>query len=242
MHRNTSGAEGRLAFLGTMVGGLAHELKTPLSTLNLNLQLLLEDLQEPANPREARIQKKLALLKSETARLQNILEDFLHYARPHSLEPELLSITSVIDEILDFMEPGLRTHGITVHKLYTHTVELYPLDRTAFKMVLVNLLVNAEQAMGEGGGELIIRTDPGEDALVIHVIDTGPGIPEEIRSRIFDIYFSTKRRGTGMGLAHARRVVEDHGGRLDVESEMGKGSDFQISLPRPPVISPGWSS
>jgi len=228
----------RLAMLGTLVGSLAHELKNPLSTLNLNLQLLMEDLQNPASPKESRILKKLAILKTETSRLQSILEDFLQYARPQPLKPELLSISSVIDEVLEFMEPELNAHRVMVHKLYSHNVELYPVDRSYFKMALVNLVVNAEQAMGKTGGELIVRTDRRDEALVIHVIDTGPGIPEEIRSRLFDVYFSTKRQGTGMGLAHARRVVEEHGGTLEVDTEVGKGSDFRITLPRPPVVQP----
>ena len=236
MSRNEQDSTTRLAFLGSMVGALAHELKNPLSTMNLNLQLLMEDLKEPSTPMESRILNKLSLLKNETSRLQSILEEFLHYARPHRMEPELLSISSIMDEVLDFMEPGLRTHGITVHKLYTQTVELYPIDRTSFKMVLVNLIVNAEQAMGDEGGELIVRTDRGPRSITIHVIDTGPGVPEDIRERIFDVYFSTKRTGTGMGLAHSRRIIEDHGGTLTVDSEVGKGSDFRIELPRPPVI------
>lgn len=236
MNRNNQDPTSRLAFLGTLVGGLAHELKNPLSTLNLNLQLLMEDLREPSTAMETRILKKLTLLKNETSRLESILEEFLQFARPHRMEPELLSISSVMDEVLDFMEPGLRIHGITVHKLYTQTVELYPIDRTFFKMVLVNLIVNAEQAMGDGGGELIIRTDRGPRSITIHVIDTGPGIPTDIQERIFDVYFSTKRTGTGMGLAHSRRIIEDHGGTLAVDSEVGKGSDFRIVLPRPPVI------
>jgi two-component system sensor histidine kinase HydH len=238
MDPSTSDPSNRLAFLGTLVGGLAHELKNPLSTLNLNLQLLMEDLENPASAKEARILRKLALLKTETSRLESILDEFLRYARPHELRTELVSISAVIDEVLDFMEPGFRSHHITVHKLYTHDVELYPLDRSYFKMALVNLLVNAEQAMAEGGGEVIVRTDRRKHQLVVHVIDTGPGIPEEHRARVFDVYFSTKRRGTGMGLALARRVVEDHGGTLDLDSEVGKGSDFRITLPRPPVIRP----
>ncbi|MBN2490754.1 MAG: two-component sensor histidine kinase [Planctomycetes bacterium] len=236
MDASTSETSKRLVFLGSLVGHLAHELKNPLSTLNLNLQLLMEDLEHPASPKEARIQRKLALLRTETSRLECILDDFLRYARPHRLQVELASISAVIDEILDFMEPELRSHGIVVHKLYTHDVELYPLDRSCFKMALMNLLVNAQQAMADRGGEIIVRTDRHADQLVIHVIDTGPGIPEEIRARIFDVYFSTKRRGTGMGLAQARRVVEDHGGTLEVDSEVGKGSDFRITLPRPPAI------
>jgi signal transduction histidine kinase len=228
----------RLAMLGTLVGSLAHELKNPLSTLNLNLQLLMEDLENPASPKESRILKKLAILKTETSRLQSILEDFLQYARPQPLKPEWSSISSVIDDILEFMEPELGAHQITVHKLYSHDVELYPVDRSYFKMALVNLVVNAVHAMGESGGELIVRTDRQDEALVIHVIDTGPGIPEEIRSRVFDVYFSTKRQGTGMGLAHARRVMEEHGGSLEVDTEVGKGSDFRITLPRPPIVQP----
>lgn len=237
MEAKDSESKNRLAFLGAMVGGLAHELKNPLSTLNLNLQLLMEDLAEPANARETRILKKLRLLKSETSRLEEILADFLRYARPRALQAELVSIPSLLDEVLDFVEPGLRERSITLHRLYTQTLELYPLDRSYFKIVVANLLVNAKQAMADGG-DLIVRVDRADDGIVIHVIDTGPGIPPENLRRIFDVYFSTKRRGTGMGLTMARRVVEDHGGTLTVDTAVGKGTDFQIGLPLPPTVSP----
>jgi signal transduction histidine kinase len=229
-------SKNRLAFLGAMVGGLAHELKNPLSTLNLNLQLLMEDLSEPANVRERRILKKLELLKSETSRLESILEDFLRFARPRALRPELVSVTSLLDEALDFVEPSLRKRSITTHRLYAQTLELYPLDRSYFKIVVVNLLVNAKQAMAGRGGELIVRVDRNDHGIEVHVIDTGPGIPPDNLARVFDAYFSTKRKGTGMGLALARRVVEEHGGTLSVDSEVGKGTDFRIDLPLPPTL------
>ncbi len=235
MEGNLREAKNRLAFLGAMVGSLAHELKNPLSTLRLNLELLAEDLAEPDSPREARVLRKLELMQSETRRLETILDDFLRYARPVRLQPEPTALTGLIDDVLDLMEPQLAESGIRLHRHYAARGELYPVDRDYFKIAILNLLVNAEHAMGEvGGGELIVRVDRHDDAFVIHVIDTGPGIRPDHLPRVFEVYYSTKRNGTGMGLAHARRVVEDHGGTLTVETEVGKGTDFKIALPWPP--------
>lgn len=242
----------RLAELGTLTGGLAHEIKNPLSTVGLNIQLLQEDLESviselasESDERIGRVKRRFESLSRETGRLREILEDFLQFAGRVKLDRAPTDVHDLIDEIADFFEP--QAHAANVH-LRTQLSAPQPkldLDRGLFKQSLLNLMINACQAMAEarnvqrpsgGNDELIIRTQRtgalvGNGDLQIHVIDTGPGMDAETAGRIFQPYFSRKRGGTGLGLSTARRIIEEHGGSIVVHSEPGRGSDFVITLP-----------
>ncbi len=231
----------RLAELGTMTRGLAHEIKNPLSTIGLNLQLLRERLgdlpEDQADSATARIDSVI----EETERLRGILQDFLSFAGRVQLSPQPLDLTDVIEQVIDFYRPQAAASGIELRsELDPNTGEVL-LDPTLFKQALLNLLINATQAMVAaryhnqthgGASTLTIRTRPLRDEVDIHVVDNGPGIDDETRSQMFQPYFSTRRGGTGLGLPTARRILEEHGGYIDVSAELGKGSDFVVHLPR----------
>jgi signal transduction histidine kinase len=234
----------RLADLGTMTGGLAHEIKNPLSTIGLNLQLLQEavdDSQIP-QPHAGRLRRRIEALSSETDRLRGILEDFLRFAGRMQLEREPTDLNHLTEQLIDFYAPQAEADGVQLRSQIEAADPVVPLDTTLFKQALLNLLINATQAMvtaryndkPHGGAEdLILRTENHDpDELRIHVIDTGPGIEGQTLEKIFQPYFSTKRSGTGLGLAVTRRIIEEHGGTIDVHSELGKGTDFTITLPR----------
>jgi signal transduction histidine kinase len=221
----------RLAELGTLTGGLAHEIKNPLSTVQLNLQLLREDLSSD-DPAYSRLSARLATLQKETARLGDILGDFLRYAGKIELDPAPRDVTGLLEELVDFFAPQAQVQRVRLRMRPATSPLIAPVDERLLKQALLNLLINALQAMPPEGGEIILGARAEDDWIVIDVTDTAGGIAPEKREKIFEAYYSTKSGGTGLGLAIARRIVEEHGGQISVTSEMGKGSAFTIRLPR----------
>lgn len=246
----------RLAELGTLTGGLAHEIKNPLSTVGLNVQLLQEDVrdlaQDPGLSAEhhdglGRVHRRLESLSREAQRLRDILEDFLRFAGRVELDTQPTDLHVVIGELIDFFEPQAREAGVNLRTQLAAENATVHADAPLLKQAMLNLLINAVQAMQHakeknqphgGATELIVRTDRGRSAsggggeeLRIHVIDTGPGMPPDVADKVFQPYFSTKRGGTGLGLPTSRRIVEEHGGHLTVHADPGKGTDFTITLP-----------
>lgn len=220
---------GRLAELGTLLAGFAHEVRNPLSTIGLNLQLVLEDFKEPETPRDKRTHKRVATVEAEVRRLQKILEEFLSFAR--APEPKLVptDLDQRLQALVDFHGAALHERGISVRFFPGH-VGTVPLDWDHLQGAVLNLLRNAADAMPKGG-EVLVSTARENDLVLVRVIDTGAGIPLALQSRIFDPYFSTKKSGTGLGLPTVRRVVEEHGGTLTFSSEIGKGTQFELRLP-----------
>lgn len=240
----------RLAEIGTMTSGLAHEIKNPLSTLGLNVQLMREDItqmveeleeDDPHRERLSRTNRRFDALNRETQRLKDILEDFLSFAGRMELDLQPTDIHQSIDELVDFFEPQAEEAKVRLRVQLSASPSVVNLDIGLFKQALLNLMLNAVQAMATtrdteashgGCDELLIRTDIQKpDRLCVHVIDTGPGMSDETQSRIFEPYFSTKRSGSGLGLPTSRRIIEEHSGYLNVNSDLGKGTAFVISLP-----------
>ncbi len=229
MQRRALNAE-RLAELGLLTGGLAHEIKNPLSTVQLNLQLLQEDL-DPHQPAHTRLINRLGTVRRETARLKDILDDFLRYAGKIEIDRKPIELGEMLEELVDFFSPQAQLQKIQL-RLKKPTAPLtVPVDQRLIKQSVLNLMINAAQAIGEAGGEIILSSRREGNQAIIDVIDTGPGIPQDVVDKIFQAYFSTKRGGTGLGLAITKRIAEEHGGRLTVKSEVGKGTAFSLSLP-----------
>jgi signal transduction histidine kinase len=222
----------RLAEVGTLTGGLAHEIKNPLSTVLLNLQLLQEDL-DPNDPTYNRIVSRLGTVSREASRLRDILDDFLKYAGKIEIRREPVNLNQLLEELADFFAPQAQLNHVQL-RLKPHDKPLIAsVDPRLIKQAVLNLMINALQAM-PSGGELILSASESHSsdlAAIIDVIDTGPGIPADQAQKIFQAYYSTKKGGTGLGLAMTQRIVEEHGGQIQVQSEPGKGSDFRIKLP-----------
>ena len=227
----------RLAELGSMTSGLAHEIKNPLSTVVLNAQLVREELEEAGldEERANRIVRRTEALEREAVRLREILEDFLRFAGRMKLDPGAHDVRAILDQLVDFFHPQCAQAGVLLRAdLPDHPV-MARVDESLLKQAVLNLLINGVQAMEsaavEGRGEMMVRLESDADEIRIHVIDHGPGIAPERHDEIFHPYVSSKPGGTGLGLPTTRRIVEVHGGLITLHSEPGAGSDFTIHLP-----------
>jgi len=220
----------RLAELGTLTGGLAHEIKNPLSTVQLNLQLLEEDL-DPHNPAYARLLSRLGTVRKEAARLREILDDFLKYAGRIELDRKPTELNELLEELVDFFSPQAQLQRVQLRLKKYERPLVANVDSRLIKQAVLNLMINGLHAMGGNGGELILGLHNTDSKAVIEVTDTGAGISPEAVAKIFDAYYSTKKGGTGLGLAMTRRIVEEHNGTIGVKSEVGKGSVFSMYLP-----------
>lgn len=234
----------RLAEIGAMTGGLAHEIKNPLSTIGLNAQLLAEAVaeMEVGEDDRALITRRVGTLRREIDRLRDILEDFLRFAGAVRLELRTVDLNTLVDELVDFYAPQAHRHGVRLTAQSDPAPQTAQADPGQLKQALLNLMINATQAMSgdaasPGPRELMLRTETAQGVegpeRRVHVIDTGPGISAEAAQQIFTPYFSTRPGGAGLGLPITRRLIEEHGGRIDVHSEPGKGTDFVVSLPAP---------
>jgi len=224
----------RLEYMGTMAAGLAHEVRNPLSTMQINLQLLVEDVRDPKTPVEERTLKRARLLLGEVKRLDSIVGDFLKLVRGYELHPETMDLELLITDLLRFVEAENARLGIEARFSPDPAARLVLGDRTLLRTALMNLIVNAQQAMAERGGELLIETRGRDGEVEVDVTDTGAGIPPELQQKIFQPWFSTKQGGTGLGLPVTRRIIEEQGGELRLQSEPGRGTRFTATIPRAP--------
>ena len=226
-----------LAEVGTLTGGLAHEIRNPLSTLTLNLQLLREDLERPgsawAKPGQAadtHLIARLSTLQEEALRLQTILDDFLRFAGRHEIRPVVQPVGPIIEDAAAFYRDRLLRSGIQVRTGLPGDLPPAAVDADLLKQAVSNLILNAEAAM-PNGGELLITAERERRSLCLHVTDTGTGIKPEDLDKIFAPYYSTRPGGTGLGLPTVRRIIQEHQGTIEVHSEPGRGTRFTIRLP-----------
>jgi len=220
-----------LVELGTLTGGLAHEIKNPLSTIKVNLQLLGEDLDSPgAGEAQRRWLRRLEAVSEEVTRLQEVLDDFLRFAGKHELRPVCADVRRILSDLTDFFSPQAAAYGVRVSMFTPEEPLRVCVDVDLVKQALLNLMINAQQAMFEGG-ELILRAGRSGKRIQIEIIDTGPGMPAEVAENIFRAYYTTKPGGTGLGLPTVLRIIREHDGQIAVNTTPGKGTRFVISLP-----------
>ncbi len=225
--------------IARLAGALAHEIKNPLSTIRLNMELLAEDFgQEADNPLYRRALNKVKVVQQECQRLQNLLDDFLNFAKVRRLSLEPTHLNHQVRQVLNFFHPKAKESNIEVIDYLASDLPMVLIDRTAFDGALLNLLLNAQQAM-PSGGQLVVRTSGARDGVALDLIDTGCGMDAQTQAHLFEAFFSTKRGGTGLGLATARKIIEAHGGQIRVQSEPGRGTQFTITLPVPAQIPAG---
>ncbi|MCU0643294.1 MAG: ATP-binding protein [bacterium] len=224
----------RLEILNKMASVFSHEIKNPLNAMVVNMRVIDRELEKP-QPKIDKLRHYLEIVGSEAKRVDDLVNNFLKLGRPPKLERVLTKIDKVIDELIISQQAEALESGIRINRRYLSlNVEAY-IDVPKIKQALLNIMINAIQAM-PGGGSLTIELNCNGNeklmqSIVIRFIDTGKGIPRNKLFRIFDFYYSTKSNGTGLGLSIAQQIIEEHGGRIEVESEEGAGSVFSIYLP-----------
>ena len=221
--------------IARLAGGLAHEIKNPLSTIRLNMELLAEDFQEAQTPRDRRALNKVNVVQRECQRLQDLLEDFLNFAKVRSLKLQPSSLNAQIRQALDFFRPTATEGGIELIDYLAADLPTVLLERESFHGALLNLMLNAKQAMPDGG-QLVVRTYGTANGVALDLIDTGCGMDEKTCQQVFEAFFSTKPGGSGLGLPTTRKIIEAHGGRITLQSEPGHGTQFTVKLPIPPQL------
>jgi len=218
--------------MARLAGALAHEIKNPLSTIRLNMELLAEDLDDAQSPVQRRAAKRVDVMKRECQRLQDLLDDFLNFAKVRRLNMQPTDLNAEIAETLDFFEPEAAASGVEIVRYLDPELPRVMLDAESFRSALINLLLNAKQAMPDGG-QLVVRTTSTGETVVLHLIDSGVGIDDLTAAHMFEAFYSTKPGGSGLGLPTTTKIIEAHGGRIHVQSEVGRGTQFTIELPVP---------
>ena len=217
--------------LSRLAGGLAHELKNPLSTIGLHLDLLTETWLDEDDPRARRTIKTLEILRQEVGRLDDILHDFLAFARTDRIELADLDLNEEVERVVEFVSPEAQARGVQIRTFLDYDLPALPLDSGRLRQALLNLLINARQALEGSGGQVTVITRREGDDAVLEVVDDGPGMDAETLSRCFDVYFSSKKGGSGLGLPTVRRIAEAHGGSMELESSPRHGTRAVMRLP-----------
>ena len=235
----------RVQALTLLAASVAHEIGNPLNALHIHLQLMergLKKLKTEGQPgrksvvdssfRETsgKLEQYLDVCKGEIARLDYIITQFLQAIRPAPLQLKLASLNEVVVKTLELLRPEIENRGLAVKNRTARQLPATPIDATQMQQVLVNLIKNAMQAMSRGG-TLTLQTGEGSDGVWVSVADTGGGIPQEQITRIFEPFYTTKKKGTGLGLMIVQRIVRAHGGKIEVESRAEQGTTFRIWLP-----------
>lgn len=218
----------RLAAIGKMAAHVTHEIRNPLSSISLNIELLDEELANQKITGESR--ELLTSITREVERLGNLSEEYLRLARIPSPRMDSEDIAALVQDVAKFCRPEIERAGCHLSIEVPSDLPQVLFDEAQIRQAVLNLLRNAREAMPGGGGVELSVVAEGL-SVVVSVSDRGGGIPEEIRDRVFDPFFSTKGEGTGLGLAITRRIVEAHGGTLVCEARPGGGTTFRLSLP-----------
>lgn len=226
----------RLAYLGTLASGLAHEIRNPLNALSLNMQMMQEEI-ATGQAEGATAGRLLSITRSEIGRLENLVTGFLTYARPRPPEREAVAPAALFERVREVLAPDLaRLRARVDLRDETDGVRLHG-DPAQLTQLLLNLVQNALAAAVDSGRAPWIELAAAvvADEVALEVSDNGSGIAEEARERVFEVFYSTKKGGTGLGLAIVRRIAQNHGGRVEIESKPGQGATFRVLLPAAPA-------
>jgi signal transduction histidine kinase len=219
----------KLAALGTLAAGVAHEVKNPLHALSLNLHLLVQELETP-QPSRGELEDYLGILRSEIERIHQIVENFLRFSKLSIPEVKPLDLNALVERVLSLVAFEAAGHRVGIQTAFDPGLDPIAGDEGQLAQVVLNLVINALQAM-PAGGALTLATQRDNGWAELMVRDTGEGIPHEAIPQIFDPYFTTRPGGSGLGLAIAHRIVEGHHGTIDVDSKAGLGTTMVVRLP-----------
>jgi two-component system, NtrC family, sensor histidine kinase HydH len=218
----------KLSALGLLVSGVAHELRNPLGILKATVQVMEAEVGD--NPT---VKEFTGVVKEEADRMNNIIQEFLDFARPSTPQLEMVDINTVLHEVLQFTCKYLDQRNITISKNFDATLPPVCVDRKQMRQVFINLILNGAAAI-QGEGTITVTSGYDARYLLLKFSDTGCGIPPENLGRIFDPFFTTKDTGTGLGLAVVHRIIDSHTGFIEVDSSVGQGTEFTIHIPLNP--------
>lgn len=222
----------RSAYKGLLASGLAHEIRNPLNAMKMNLQMLEEELSGVPQFEGNDLVELLASTQSEIKRLENLVNNFLLYARPSPPTFDECDLNDVLRETATFLTADFRRSGVDLVLDLEPLLPSAAIDVGKIKQALMNILVNARQVL-RAGGRVVLRSRPsGAGEVLVEIADDGPGMSPETAERIFDPFFSQRAGGTGLGLAIAKLMVEQHRGAIELDTEPGRGTTFRIRLPR----------
>ena len=227
MYDNLALQTEKLSALGRMAAGIAHEINNPLGGILLYSTNLLKKV-----PKEGPLKEGLEIIIQETMRCKIIIQDLLEFSREKEPEKTFANINSIIEKTLSMLENEFRLHHIRVERLLSSEMPDIFVDVNQMHQVFVNLLLNAVEAIQDNGVITIrSRLDPGQNCVIVEITDTGSGIPSENMLKVFEPFFSTKAKGTGLGLAVSYRIIRNHQGDIQVSSQPWKGTRFTIKIP-----------
>ena len=226
--RARAGATKEQDLLDKLASGLAHELKNPLGALNLNVQLLEEELEGKGALGDSS-RARLTTIKNEYRRLEEVLNNFLRYAGKRQLALTEVDLNKMVDELVTFIRPESQQRGVALEAELSPEPLVVKADATLVKQAFLNVLLNGLDATS-GRGTIVIRTAREDGGAAVSFKDSGTGISSEDLPQIFDAYFSKKPHGTGLGLAITKRIIDDHGGRITVESTPGEGTRVTVFM------------
>ena len=223
--------EQRMAYIGTLAASIAHEVRNPLSSVKMNVQMMEKRLDRLADPDDVvYFRSKVERIKGEVDRLEESISHFLAFARPAPLRAQTVQLNELVGSVLDFLDPQCAAAEVELARDFADGLPPVALDPNQFAQAVQNLVLNALQAIGSGG-RITVTTAYADGGVSLSIADDGPGIPEDIQSKIFDVFFTTRQSGTGLGLNIVSRIVEEHGGTLTLDSAPGAGATFRIALP-----------
>ena len=222
--------------LAGLAGSLAHEIKNPLSTIRMNMELLQEDFEEISSPDARRALQRIEIVNRQCERLETMLNDFLRFTRLSSLELKAGSLNAQISHVLDFFETQAKKQKVQIIRHLDNDLPGIKLDPQTLQAALINLVKNAFEAMPDGG-QLLARTRITRTGVALDLIDTGCGMKAKTLINMFKDFYTSKEFGTGLGLPTAKKIIEAHGARMNVQSELGQGTQFTIEFPTPRRVS-----
>ena len=221
--------------LAELAGSLAHEIKNPLSVIHMNADLLSEELSESDWPGRRRANAKIDMIRQQCQRMENLLRDFLRFARMRDLEMTPGSLNEQVETVLRLFKPQADKNGVEIILYLDPDLPSILLHSDSLQAALINLVKNALEAMPEGG-QFVVRTHSTPHGVALDLIDTGMGMDDTTAIRMFEPFYSTKNGGSGLGLPTARKIIEAHGGRIAVQSDVGHGTKFMLEFPTPPRL------
>jgi signal transduction histidine kinase len=218
--------------LAELAGSLAHEIKNPLAVVRMNADLLSEELEESSWIEKRRSQNKVDIIRTQCERMENLLRDFLRFAKIRDLDRTPGNLNDQIKTVLRLFQAQTSSQGIDVVEYFDPDLPSIMLHSDSMQAALINLVKNSIEAMPDGG-QLVVRTYPIPGAVALDLIDTGCGMDETTALKMFEPFYSTKHGGSGLGLPTARKITEAHGGIIAVQSEVGRGTKFVLEFPTP---------